>query len=102
MLSQSTDVNQATGDIAIPEYIKVDSGNVVLATEDEWQANNAYKVISICNKAFQACSKLTSITIPNSVTSIGQYAFKNCGSLTSITIPNSVTSIGYGAFSTCF
>jgi hypothetical protein len=42
--------------------------------------------------------ELTSITIPNSVTSIGDYAFSNARKLTSITIPNSVTSIGYFAF----
>ena len=45
--------------------------------------------------------KLTSITIPNSVTSIGGYAFDGCSSLTSVTIPNSVTSIGKSAFSDC-
>ena len=51
--------------------------------------------------AFDDCSSLTSITIPNSVTSIGNWAFRNCSSLTSITIPNSVTSIGNWAFSSC-
>ena len=44
---------------------------------------------------------LTSITIGNSVTSIGYSAFEGCSGLTSITIPNSVTSIGGGAFSGC-
>ena len=43
----------------------------------------------------------TSITIPNSVTSIGDYAFARCTGLTSVTIPDSVTSIGYSAFKDC-
>jgi hypothetical protein len=50
---------------------------------------------------FGACSSLTSITIPNSVTYIGDNAFYLCSGLTSITIPNSVTSIGSDAFSGC-
>ena len=57
-------------------------------------------VTSIGNYAFNG-SGLTSITIPDSVTSIGDYAFQTCKSLTSITIPDSVTSIGDGAFSGC-
>ena len=55
----------------------------------------------IADDAFAYCSSLTSITIPNSVTSIGYRAFASCEGLTSITIPNSVTSIGYWAFGGC-
>jgi len=44
---------------------------------------------------------ISSIIIPNSVTSIGNQAFRDCTSLTSVTIPNSVTSIGGDAFRDC-
>ena len=47
------------------------------------------------------CSGLRSITIPNSVTSIGAFAFCKCSDLRSITIGNSVTSIGSYAFTEC-
>ena len=58
-------------------------------------------VTSIGDRAFFGCNTLTSIHIPNSVTSIGDGAFYNCEDLTSIHIPNSVTSIGNSAFSEC-
>jgi hypothetical protein len=44
---------------------------------------------------------LTSITLPNTVTTIGDAAFKECTSLTSITLPDSVTTIGQSAFYGC-
>ena len=47
------------------------------------------------------CSSLTSVSIPNSVTSIGNFAFLGCSGLTSVSIPNSVTSIGWDAFYGC-
>jgi len=58
-------------------------------------------VTSIGNEAFESCSGLTNLTIGNSVTSIGDYAFRQCYGLTSLTIPNTVTSIGAGAFYYC-
>ncbi len=57
---------------------------------------------SIGEYAFSDCTSLTSVIIPNGVTSIGKSAFSLCSSLTSVVIPNSVTSIGNEAFTHCY
>ena len=58
-------------------------------------------VTSIGEFAFRESNSLTSITIPNSVTSIGKFAFANCSNLSSVTIPDSMTSIGDDVFTAC-
>ena len=60
-----------------------------------------YTTTSIENYAFQFCSGLTSINIPDSVTSIGRHAFSACRGLTSVIIGQNVTSIGDYAFYGC-
>ena len=62
---------------------------------------NGLPVTYIGSYAFESCSGLTEITIPDSVTGIGECAFYYCSGLTEITIPNSVTGIGDGAFYYC-
>ena len=61
---------------------------------------NGVPVEAINNAAFPN-SAVTSVTIPDSVTSIHDVSFFNCSQLTNISIPNSVTYIGYSAFSYC-
>ena len=58
-------------------------------------------VTSIGSRAFADCNTLTSITIPAGVTRIEDWTFSECSGLTSVTIPAGVTSIGSGAFSGC-
>lgn len=58
-------------------------------------------ITSIGNFAFSGCTGLTSIVIPNSVISIGNESFADCTGLTAIAIPNKVTSIGNYAFVDC-
>ena len=72
-----------TGDIVIPESFEHDG--------------ITYTVKYIEN-AFYRCGDITSIIIPNSITSIGSMSFLYCTSLTSVTIPGSVTSIESSAF----
>ena len=79
--------NEYTGSVTIPSSVTY--------------SGTTYSVTSIGSSAFDDCTGLTSITIPNSVISIGNSAFSNCTGLTEVTIPNSITSIGYYAFSSC-
>ena len=58
-------------------------------------------VTTIDERAFQNCSGLTSVIIGNSVTTIKMCAFSGCSKLTSIKLPNSITSIDEYAFSEC-
>jgi hypothetical protein len=76
----------------------IDTLPIVLVIPATYQGKS---VSAIAEYAFQACSELTSITIPDSVKRIRDDAFVACSGLTSITIPDSVTSIGSYAFNGC-
>ena len=82
------------------DYSNEYQGNVAIPEEVTYM-NRTRKVTSIGKNAFNECTGLTSVTIPNSVTSIGGGTFANCSGLTSVTIPNSVTNIGNSAFYYC-
>ena len=76
-----------TGSVTIPSTVTYDGVT--------------YRVTSIGADAFEDCSGLTSVTIPNSVTSIGEYAFSECSDLTEVKIGGSVKEIGKRAFCDC-
>ena len=99
-----------TGNVVIPETV-VYEGNTYSVTSI---GNHAFEdctgvtsvkipnsVTFIDSRAFAYCSNLASLTIPNSVNHIGDEAFLECTGMTSITIPNSVNSIGGSAFQNC-
>jgi hypothetical protein len=58
-------------------------GTVIIPSTVTYEGQE-YTVTKIADNAFNDCSGLTSVTIPNSVTSIGEYAFAYCSGLTSI------------------
>ena len=72
------------------------SGCTNLKIHINWPA----AVTSINTQMF-AGSGITSITIPDGVTSIGGFAFQNCDNLTELILPNTVTSAGKHAFGSC-
>ena len=102
--------NKYSGAVEIPETVTYDGVTYDVTGIGESAFNGCSNltritipnfVTSIGKNAFQCCSGLTSLTIPNSVTSIGSGAFNGCTGLTSVTIPNSVTSMGYNTFKDC-
>ncbi len=59
------------------------------------------KVTRIDDQAFEGCTGLTSIVVPNSVTSIGADTFRGCTKLKKVTLPETITSIGLDCFAEC-
>ena len=95
-LSETEQIAEVTSKTFPSKY----SGDIVIPSTILYNGIT-YNVTSIGNHAFNYCTALTSVTIPNSVTNIGDDAFVQCTHLISVTIPESVTSIGAHAFSSC-
>ena len=83
------------GTLEITEYVGK-SATYVIPSEIDGK-----RVTQIGYDAFNDCTELTSITIPDGVTIIGNSAFSDCTSLETVTIPNSVTQIYTRAFYNC-
>ena len=79
--------NSYSGSLSIPSTVQF--------------SGTEYLVSRIGMNAFRDCVNLTSITIPNSITTIASSAFYNCVELENISLPKSITSIGQSAFVNC-
>ncbi len=73
----------------------------VSVPEEVTVAKKAYRVTEIGDSAFEGCSWMTSISLPDSVTSIGNHAFEGCTGLTEVSIPKEIVNIRGKAFAGC-
>ncbi len=67
------------------------SGDVVIPASVTYN-DQTYAVVEIADNCFESNSEVTSVTIPNSVTSLGISCFSSCG-ITSVSLPNSITGL---------
>ena len=75
-------------------------GDIVIPSTVEYK-NRKLSVVAISDKAFQFCSGLTSVTLPQGLISIGRYSFEGCTDLMTVTFSEGLTSIGSSAFEGC-
>lgn len=99
-----------SGDVVIPETVEFGGQHYVVDSIGEWAFNACSGLMSvklpeklrvIGRLAFVDCYGLTSISFPASLKVIGDGAFQNCDGLTSLSFPEGMTQIGDGAFQRC-
>ena len=94
------------------QYASYETTYSFTASENEWTAVEATdnsvstlqfnaKTVAIGEYAFQSCTNLEDVTIPEGVTTIDRYAFSGCSSLMIIRLPETLTAINDGAFNSC-
>ncbi len=88
-----------TGQAVITGY--TGSGGEIAVPGSIVQGGTAYPTIAIGMSAFLNCTALTSVELPDSMTSIGDNAFNGCTGLTAVTLPTNLSSIGNQAFRGC-
>lgn len=91
-------LNWDTGKVA---YAVSDCNTAASGSLEIPSTYNGLPVDTILTRAFENCSSLTSITIPNSVTNISWYAFLNCANLNSVNLPKELTVIPPFCFQNC-
>lgn len=98
-----------SGDIIIPESITHEgrSYTVVRATNGAFQNTDITSIslpnsiTSLGNNCFQYCDNLISVKLPDNITSLGDYVFMSCSKLSSIKLPDTLTSLGEFCFGHC-
>lgn len=107
------DGKSCTGDVVIPEYITFDGIDCIVKEIGEkafyvssFSGSQLHSlslpnsITTIGNEAFHNCS-LSSINLPENLITIGEYAFWDCSSLKEIILPEGLTSVGENAFDGC-
>ena len=90
------ELNDDGASYRVASFVRYKSGELVIPS-----AYNGKPVTKIDNWVFSDCASLTSVTIPNTVKSIGKNAFYNCTGLVSVVMPNNITEIEYQTFYGC-
>ena len=102
--------HQYTGDIVIPETITYEGkqytvtaiGESAFFQRDITSITFPNSITSVGRAAFYCCSLLDSVVLPEKVTVIGDMLFANCTSLRRVVIPEGLTLIDNSAFNSCY